>query len=50
MGLWEPNAKHIAYMWYFAIAYALKDGAITFEDDLRQFKKPFQAGKAAAKK
>lgn len=29
-------------MWYFAIAYAIKEGVITFEDDLKPFKKPFQ--------
>jgi hypothetical protein len=36
MGLWEPNgARQITYMWYFAIAYAVKEGAITFEEDLK---------------
>ena len=50
IGLWEPNAKHIAYMWYFSIAYAIKEGVISFEDDLRPFKKPFQQKNASNSK
>lgn len=42
MGMWEPNgSKSITYMWYFAIAYAIKEGVIKFEEDLKQYKRGY---------
>ena len=40
MAIWETNSK---FIWYYAIAYGLKEGIIKFEEDLRPFRR--QAGK-----
>ena len=40
MAIWETNSK---FIWYYAIAYGLKEGIIKFEEDLRPFRR--QMGK-----
>ena len=40
MAIWETNSK---FIWYYSIAYGLKEGIIKFEEDLRPFRR--QMGK-----
>jgi hypothetical protein len=41
MTIWEPNLKHMTYIWYFTLAYAIKEGSLTFNEDLRPYRKAF---------
>ena len=41
MTVWESSSKHITFMWYFSLAYAIKEGSLSFNLDLKPYRKEF---------
>ena len=39
--IWEPNHKQMIFIWYLALAYAIKEGSLSFDLDLAPYRKAF---------